>query len=487
MHDGCDGLRPPRKFENGESDTMKKFLVCLVLFLSPAVHVAAKNIDLSTVSPRDTVQLTIYNSEDLTLVRETRTVSLKKGVNPLQFSWANTLIDPTSVDLQFKSHADELDLLDTTFPHDKLQMLYWNVRSEFEGDATVEISYFTSGISWSADYVCISGTDETQMSLEGYVRITNNSGEDYADAQIRMVVGTINLVEKIENLARRGLISRDDLAVFRDGRTERMSKKGRSAVREELKAAADFVQAAPKQIVKEGLSEYFIFTVPGTETVKHMWSKRMRLFQGLEVPFAIQYRYRPAEYGSQLVRLFLLRNDEASGLGGTPLPDGVVRLFRRNGRDGLSFVVQQWIKYVPIGQEIKLNLGSDPEVIHELIRLSSSRDSFWFHRSGANVYYSLQEGHRIEIRDSVVGWDDHQVWVERIRNYRDKPIDVEIRRSFSGHVVFQSDLSPTLHDYCTPQFNAQIGAGKKRELSYELTIHQGYNKKEDNVTLERRS
>ena len=35
---------------------------------------------------RDTVQLTIYNSEDLTLVRETRTVTFKKGVNPLQFS-----------------------------------------------------------------------------------------------------------------------------------------------------------------------------------------------------------------------------------------------------------------------------------------------------------------------------------------------------------------------------------------------------------------
>ena len=103
------------------------------------------------------------------------------------------------------------------------------------------------------------------------------------------------------------------------------------------------------------------------------------------------------------------------------------------------------------------------------------------------MYYSQQKGHRIEIRDSVAGWDDHQVWVERIRNYRDTPIDAEIRRSFPGHVVFRSDLSPTLHDYRTPQFNARIGAGKKRELSYELTIHQEYNKKQDNVTLERGS
>ena len=54
----------------------------------------AENVDLSTVPDRNTVQLTIYNSEDLTLVRETRKVSFKPGANPLQFSWANTLIDP---------------------------------------------------------------------------------------------------------------------------------------------------------------------------------------------------------------------------------------------------------------------------------------------------------------------------------------------------------------------------------------------------------
>ena len=126
---------------------LKPILILIALLFVP-LTAHARNIDLSTVPARDTVQLTIYNSEDLTLVRETRRITFRKGMNPLQFSWANTLIDPTSVDLRFRTHADELDLLDTTFPHDKPQMLYWNVRSEFEGNATVEISYFTSGISW---------------------------------------------------------------------------------------------------------------------------------------------------------------------------------------------------------------------------------------------------------------------------------------------------------------------------------------------------
>ena len=48
-------------------------------------------------------------------------------------------------------------MLDTTFPHDKPQMLYWNVQSEIDGEATVEITYFTSGISWAADYVVHRG------------------------------------------------------------------------------------------------------------------------------------------------------------------------------------------------------------------------------------------------------------------------------------------------------------------------------------------
>ncbi|HZZ72791.1 MAG TPA: hypothetical protein VFE24_11100, partial [Pirellulales bacterium] len=190
------------------------------LAAAASVPAQARNVDLSTVPNRDTVQLTIYNSEDLTLVRETRKVTFKKGVNPLQYSWANTLIDPTSVELKFLTHAAELDLLDTTFPHDKREMLYWNVQSDFDGEATIQISYFTSGITWSADYTGIANQDETALRLEGFVRVSNHSGEEYERAQVRLVVGMINLVEKIAQLAHvpvaaLGNLSKDDSTALR--------------------------------------------------------------------------------------------------------------------------------------------------------------------------------------------------------------------------------------------------------------------------------
>ena len=452
--------------------------------LGLAAGAMAENVDLSTVPARDSVQLTIYNSEDITLVRETRKVTFKKGVNPLQFSWANTLIDPSSVELKFLTHADQLDVLDTTFPHAKPQMLYWNVQSELDGEATIQITYFTSGITWSADYVCIADADEKQMSFEGFVRVFNNSGEEYENAQIRLVVGTIDLVEKIAQLAQ---VPINQVKRLAENEVLELKKQALDHFMARAKDGKPDAQAKPeeKQIIKEGLSEYFIYTVEGTETIANGWSKRMRSFEGQTVPFKIQYRYRPAEYGEALVRMYLLTNDEKSKLGTTPLPDGTVRVFRDNGRDGLSYLTQQQIKYVPIGDKIELNLGADPEVIFELIKLKVFRGDLWLQIRGQRELRKIGGDEVVKIDNaSLVGWDDHEIYSQRIRNYTGKEIDVEIRRALPGHVVFWSKLEPTLHDYQTVEIKTKVAAGKRSDLLFEIIRKQGTSAKQNNVTLE---
>jgi hypothetical protein len=463
-----------------------KRLLALILVCTFAAQVSARNIDLSTVPARDTVQLTIYNAEDLTLVRETRIVTFKKGVNPLQFSWANTLIDPTSVELRFLTRPDELTVLDTTYPHDKPQMLYWNVASEFSGEARVEITYFTSGITWSADYAGIADPDEKTMRLEGFVTVTNNSGEDYEDAQVRLVVGTINLVEKIAQLAQRGMLQVPASGVMVGGRLSKSLR--RRAVRSMvMEADSSYAMAdaaeEEKQVIKEGLSEYFIFTIEGTETVPNRWSKRMRSFDAAQAPIKVQYRYRLNEYGNQLVRMFLLTNDKDAGLGQSPLPDGVVRLFRRNDTGSLSYLTQQSIKYIPIGDKIELNLGADPNVVFELIDLRVYRDNIWG-TIGAKLRRQFDRpGVRIEDRGRVEGWNEHTVYAQRIRNYTGKPIDLQIRRSFGGDATFINQLDATRHDFQTVQFTAQVAPGQSRDMRYELVQRMGSNQKQNRVQI----
>ena len=108
------------------------------------------------------MQLTIYNCEDITLVRETRSLSLKKGVNRIQYSWANTLIDPTSVEIRPLEKAADVEVLDTTYPADRPQQLVWNIDSKIEGAVRFQVTYFTSGISWAADYVLVADPAETR-------------------------------------------------------------------------------------------------------------------------------------------------------------------------------------------------------------------------------------------------------------------------------------------------------------------------------------
>ena len=158
-----------------------------------------------TLPGRDSVQLTIYNSVDLTLVKETRLLTFKKALNRLEFSWANTLIDPTSVEFRALTHGDQAEVHDVSFPPRVTDTLEWRVNSEFAGEVQVEIRYFTSGISWSADYVAEANKPEKLMTLAGNVRVNNNSGEDYENAQIRLVVGVIRLgVKKSGQLAQAG-------------------------------------------------------------------------------------------------------------------------------------------------------------------------------------------------------------------------------------------------------------------------------------------
>ncbi len=456
------------------------------IFLLAGWAAFARNVDLSTVPKRDSVELTIYNSEDLTLVRETRTITFKKGANPLQFSWANTLIDPSSVQLRFLTNPEKLEVLDTTFPHDKPQMLYWNVGSELDGEATVEITYFTSGISWAADYVALADKDEKELSIEGFVRVTNRSGEDYQDAHIRLVVGTINLVEKIAQLANIPMRDVEKL----DADTKKFSKlnalQDSVSYVDRFKAEGPTTQAqAPKEIIKEGLSEYFIYSIEGTETIPNGWSKRMRSFDAKGAAFKIQYRYRPAEYGEQLVRMYLLTNDKDSKLGTTPLPDGTVRLFRDNGRGGLSFLTAQTIKYIPIGDKVELNLGPDPNVLFELVKLRSHRDDIWLRVNGADIFRQVgAPGVKIEVNSSVVGWDDHEIYTQRVRNYTATPIEVEVRRSFAGDVVFRSQLKAGKYDYQTPEFTANVEPGEKADFLFEIVRRQGRNAKQNRVTVE---
>ena len=162
---------PARPADAGSARAFHPSLLLAAALLCLAQLEARARVNVDAIPNRDSVQLTIYNSADLTMVRETRFLTLRQGINHLDFSWANTLIDPTSVEFKALTHADEVHVLDVRFPPRVTNTLEWTLQSEFAGEVQVEILYFTSGISWSADYVLEAARDEKTASLSGFITV----------------------------------------------------------------------------------------------------------------------------------------------------------------------------------------------------------------------------------------------------------------------------------------------------------------------------
>src|SRR5208282_3761265 len=119
---------------------LRRIFVPFLLLLGSIAPLKAA-VDLVTLPTREGTQLTIYNSEDISMVREHRLLTVKAGVNKIQFSWANTLIDPTSIEIRILDHQDKVDLVDTTFPAGRNDALQWNIKSQIAGKIPVVIRY----------------------------------------------------------------------------------------------------------------------------------------------------------------------------------------------------------------------------------------------------------------------------------------------------------------------------------------------------------
>ena len=424
--------------------TLRITVLTLVLAACTGGTAHAK-VALVTLPPRDTVQLTIYNSADLTMVRERRHLTLRKGPNRLQFSWAGTLIDPTSVELRAVTHPDQVEVIDTTFPANLPNHLVWHLSSEVEGDVQVEMIYFTSGISWSADYVITASPDESTMDLTGYVTVHNRSGEDYPNAETRLVVGKINLVEEIVALAG-GRMEREEMR-------KAVARYDRSMVLGASVAAPE----APKEIIKEGLSEYFLYTVEGRETIPDTWSKRLESFHVENVPLRVEYRYDVTKFAHQVRKFFTLKNNKENQLGTEPLPNGRIQAFRRLAdSDRLVFAGQGHTKYVPVGEDIEVDLGQTPDAFIEAKRMAYRKENLRYNNSG-----------------DVVGYDTIETFRLRLRNGTPRPAPWEIRRQHHGDWVWDGDRVIERENVTTLLTKPTVDGWGMRDITYTVTTTVG--------------
>src|SRR5271169_696261 len=159
---------------------LRPMMVALVLAaVAPAVSWG--RIKLITLPARQRVEIQLDNP-DATLVEEERIVPLVKGENQVDFSWANTQINPDTIVFRVIAPAEEKKLevkvVSVSYPPNEAALV-WTVGSSDSGSARVRISYLLGNLNKSFTYRAVASHNEKTLTLSEYMRLQNFANEEF--------------------------------------------------------------------------------------------------------------------------------------------------------------------------------------------------------------------------------------------------------------------------------------------------------------------
>ena len=217
-----------------------------------------------------------------------------------------------------------------------------------------------------------------------------------------------------------------------------------------------------KDIRKEGLSEYFLYTIEGTETIPNQWSKRLPSFDTDQIPVVNLYKYEERMHGQAVVRYLSFKNDEKHKLGETPIPGGMLKVYRTvDDKQHLSYEGQSGFKYIPVGEDVELNLGPVRDVIVEPKLMDFCTDNY-----------------RFDTKGNVFGWDDIRTFHIKVKNTRSLPVKIEIKRNFPHQywTLKNSSAAEKIYekvDLDTIKYTLMLNPGEEKNIEYTVTFYEG--------------
>jgi len=301
--------------------------------------------------------------------------------------------------------------------------LMWLVSSQ-KARQTVEVSYITQNLNWSADYVLVVNDDDTQAALQGWVTLVNQSGASYKNAELKLVAGDVNRVQ-----------------------SERSDMKFKSAV----PAAAPMGGAG---FSEQGLFEYHMYTLGRPTTVLQNEQKQVSLLtaDGIKIDkrlifYGQQYWFR-GQYGeiqsNQKVGVYLDFKNEAKNKLGMPLPKGTLRVYKADKSGSKQFVGEDSIDHTPRDEKVRVKMGEAFDVV----------------------------GDRKQTDWRVLGsCSSESSWEIELRNHKDTAIEVEDFEPIGGEwTILESSLPYDKKDAGTFSFNVKIPARGKTKVSYRVRL-----------------
>lgn len=295
------------------------------------------------------------------------------------------------------------------------------------GDQVMELSYLTSGLAWRADYVAELNARDDRLALNGWVTLTNTSGSSYPNAKLQLVAGDINRVRREMDFA------------------------------QEARAVKSVPMAAPA-MVEEGLFEYHLYTLERPTTIAEQQTKQVALLTASNIPATKElllrgrdyyYRSSHGDLGQKIkVGVFIEFENKGGGLG-VPLPKGVIRVYKKDGKGNAQFVGEDRIDHTPRNENVRLKLGEAFDVTAD-----KKQTDFQKHGGSGRYNYVFESAYQIELR-----------------NAKDEAVTVKIMEPLPGDWVILDESHPHRKEASnTAVWSVEVPAGGKSVLNYRAKV-----------------
>ena len=364
---------------------------------------------------RSTTPVLDYNPSDgIALVKETRSVNLPAGTASLAIKGTSAYLDPTSI--QVKDLAgNALTVLEQNYDYDLVNgntlldkylnkqitvhsvngtvtgtlisadgpvlmtadgvtmlssydridfpslpeglittpTISWVLDSATAGPRNLQVSYLTSGIDWSANYVAVDNPEDTQVSLQAWVSLRNNAGVTFNDAKVKLVAGNVNTVTAPTVYPMYAMAS----------------------------SGGAIQNAKSAAVTAQGFSDYHMYTLNQPVTLQSGQVKQVEMASADNVSVQKSYIFDASSSPQVSIRLSF-NNTQGSGLG-IALPKGNVRVYKADSDGQLEFLGEDSIDNTPQDAGANLTIGDAFDIDgqktttdNEVVGSCSSLDSY---------------------------------------------------------------------------------------------------------------
>lgn len=396
------------------------------------------NLVLSASASSEITKLTLF-PQNLTLVEQKKTVTLRKGINQIKFSPICKQILLDSV----YPYAEGCQFLEEKFISPST--LSWKVKSEKDAQVSFGVLYLTQGIKWEIYYKAELGREAKFINLMSWAKVVNKSEMDWGPVQITFSTQSPFSEEK-EWMP---LKEEDTPSQIVSSSTVEISSEAITVFSESMETVS-----ITSNVTIYWQEEEISYSLLSPVNLDYNQEKRIWLFSLQNIPVKRVYSFDGERYGDEVREEIAFEiEDELNFI----LPSGRIYLYGIDSKGKRIYLGEKRLPQTLPGETCNIYLGPAKGILGERVQTFFQEIPL----------QSLEEKFR---NKSMVR--EYSYWLI-FYNYRSSSVKIKVIEHFYGHwEILESNPQNYIKEADTIIYQIEVPSRAEREIYYKAKTMQ---------------